>query len=114
MQAAAAAAVTGVGLGAVPLTTYALGIDPGLANLAGADAVFLAFLAATSAGVIASRLPLMARNKHAAEQVEADRKFYRWVSFCCCGGCQSVLHWIDSGRPHLLHQGVCLIEPMVC
>lgn len=77
MQAAAAAAVTGVGLGAMPLSSYALGFDPSMMSMGGADAVFLAFLAATSAGVLASQLPLMARNKHAAEQVEADRKFYR-------------------------------------
>lgn len=35
LQAAAAAAVGGVGLGVMPLTSFALGIDPGFLNLAG-------------------------------------------------------------------------------
>lgn len=69
--------MSGVCLGGVPLTSYALGIDPSLASVAGADALFLGFLAAITAGLIAAKLPLMARNRHAAEQVAADRKFYK-------------------------------------
>ncbi|WIA41921.1 hypothetical protein OEZ86_009235 [Tetradesmus obliquus] len=76
-QAAAAAAVGSLGLGVMPLTSLALGLDPGLAALAGADTVLLAVLAGTAAGALASRLPLIARNRHAAEQAAAERKFYR-------------------------------------
>jgi hypothetical protein len=52
-------------------------LDPGFAALAGADTVLLAVLAGTAAGALASRLPLIARNRHAAEQAAAERKFYR-------------------------------------
>lgn len=48
-----------------------------LVQHAGADAVLLAVLAATGAGAIASQLPLIARNRHAAAQAEADRNFYK-------------------------------------
>lgn len=44
---------------------------------AGADAALAAVLAATGAGALASQLPLIARNRHAAAQAEADRKFYK-------------------------------------
>jgi hypothetical protein len=61
----------------MPLTSLALGLDPGFAALAGADTMLLAVLAGTAAGALASRLPLIARNRHAAEQAAAERKFYR-------------------------------------
>jgi hypothetical protein len=37
LQAAAAASVAGVGLGVMPLSSMALGIDPGFINFAGED-----------------------------------------------------------------------------
>lgn len=51
-QAAAAAAVGSPGLGVMLLTSLALGLDPGLAALAGADTVLLAVLAGTAAGAL--------------------------------------------------------------
>lgn len=44
---------------------------------AGADAVLLAVLAASGAGALAAQLPLIARNRHAAAQAEADMNFYK-------------------------------------
>jgi hypothetical protein len=48
-----------------------------LCSPAGADAALAAVLAATGAGALAAQLPLIARNRHAAAQAEADRKFYK-------------------------------------
>eukprot|EP00775_Hariotina_reticulata_P004862 gene4862-5107_t len=76
-QAAAAAAVAGLGCGVLPLTGLALGVDPSLAGITGADAALLAVLAASGAGAVAARLPFIIRNKHAAEQAAADQSFYR-------------------------------------
>ena len=42
-----------------------------------ADAAFAAFLAAAAAAVAAQAAPKAARNRHAAEQVQAEREFYR-------------------------------------
>lgn len=146
LQAAAAAGVAGVGLGVMPLTSLALGIDPGFISLAGAcylgqglsgicsspgthwqqcaaahatqqacarstccnvqdkrrvvhpgcaclpvmlvtgavlcspvgaDAALAAVLAAAGAGALAAQLPFIARNRDAAAQAEADRRFYK-------------------------------------
>lgn len=41
--------------------------------------MLLAVLAATGAGALASQLPLIARNRHAAAQAAADRDFYKCV-----------------------------------
>jgi hypothetical protein len=44
---------------------------------AGADYALAAVLAATGAGALAAQLPMITRNRHAAAQAEADRKFYK-------------------------------------
>jgi hypothetical protein len=44
VQAAAAASVAGVGLGVMPLTSLALGIDPGFLSLAGGIRTSACFL----------------------------------------------------------------------
>jgi hypothetical protein len=72
-------AVAGTGLGALPLAAGGLWLNPETAMplLGGADAALLAVLAATAAGALAARLPMMARNRHTAAQAAAERNFFR-------------------------------------